>query len=65
MAFFEPCVDNSLEINRPGGFANCAIDESPDVFCYPISFVLYQLRKIWHTIVPDAGIVQVWSCNLI
>ena len=65
MAFFEPCVDTSLVINRPCGFANCAIDESPDVFCYPASFILYQLHQIWHMTVTDAGLVQVWSRNLI
>ena len=28
-------------------------------------FVLYQLCQIWHTIVPDAGIIQVWHGNLL
>ena len=65
MGFFQLCADNSLVINRPLGFVNFAINESPDVFCYPIGFVLYQLHKIWHMIVPDAGIVQVWSRNLV
>ena len=64
MAFFEPCVDHSLVINWSCGFADCAINESPDVCCCPISFVLYQLHQIWHTIVPDAGIIQVWHGNL-
>ena len=65
MAFFEPCVDHSLVINWSCCFVDCAIDESPDVCCYPIGFVLDQLCQIWHTIVPDAGIIQVWHGNLI
>ena len=45
MSFFELCVDHSVVINWSCGFVDCAIDESPDVCCYPISFVLYQPSK--------------------
>ena len=31
----------------------------------PIGFISYQLCEIWHVTAPDAGIVQVWSCNLV
>ena len=66
MAFLEPCVDYSFVINWSCcGFSDCAINESPDVCGYPIGFVLYQLCQIWHTIVPDAGIIQVSRGNLI
>ena len=65
MALVEPCIHKTLVINWPTGLPDGTIDKTPNVGCYAACFVGYELGVVWHSMVPNCRIGQIWDRNLV